>query len=110
MRRSTLLHFCSLIICHFVQCGATPKGAEAEDMIPQIIGYSSIPKQVKIIGRLGVPLGEEVVVIRGKWKYTTLDNDDSEVFGFVIESVNNATIKSPIRFACTDFAPVTPKG
>jgi hypothetical protein len=80
---------------------------------PVRVKVEDVPRRVKLLGRLGNSLGEDVVTIRGKWK----DSDKipeghakPEGFVFVVNSIDGKPVRVPITIPADTVTPIKSRG
>lgn len=76
-----------------------------DDKVSHTIKCSDIPQTVKLIGRLGVPLGEETVTIRGKWE-ACQDSKETDDLKFVVTKLNGKAVQIPIEIPSSSVEPL----
>lgn len=116
----TLVAASSSLVCLFSQAsllfvfgGAVAMGDEPADRVVQ---WCDIPSKVKVIGRFRAPLGEEVVVIRGKWQAKPevvkpyYDPAKTSEFVFAVTSLNGKLLDVPIEIPWNQVEPFKPRG
>ena len=86
-----------------------------ENSASHSIACSDIPRTVKLVGRFGVSLGEEVLTIRGRWKETPdekpYENTATKCnFHFVVSSINGKTIQKEIQVPWDCIEPLMTRG
>jgi len=96
------------LVCGILFFGLELNGTIPDDDVPRYVRYSDIPTKVKLVGRLGTRLGEEVVTIRGKWKQP--DNVKEDTFKFVVTMINGKEIPTPVEIPWTNIEPIGPQG
>jgi len=85
------------LVCASLLCVAFWGDAMGTGEAPLLVNCSDIPKKVKLIGRFGLPLGEKMIKIRGKWKERPSRKGDYDELVFFVYSVNGRTIKAPVE-------------
>jgi len=87
-----------------------------ENKDSQVVNCSDIPNKVKLIGRFGLPLGEETITIRGKWEKNPnaekpyYDPTKTSSFNFVVTSINGKAIQKTIEIPWQSVEPLCPRG
>ena len=115
MRSWIIIGIVALIAC-IILLIAVQRGNSLKDEGIRLVNCSDIPKIAKLIGRFGVPLGEKVVTIRGKWKCNpdaikpVLDPTKTSDFNFVVTSINGESIQSPIKVPWDFVEPISTHG
>ena len=83
--------------------GDTPDGNTA-----RVVKCCDIPTNVTLVGRLGTRLGQEVIIIRGKWKEP--ENTKEDEFKFVVTTVGGKEVRPPVEIPWTSIEPVALRG
>ena len=94
-----------VLVCVCLLSAVKWGGATDDGKVLHTVNCYDIPKTVKLIGRFGVPLGEEVVTIRGKWKEGPEPTKASD-FNFVVTTVNGKAIQTPIEIHWSSMEPL----
>jgi hypothetical protein len=100
------------LVCGLLFLVAKRGAVMGDEGIPSSVNASDIPKKVKLIGRLGVRLGEDVVTVRGKWRSSEGDptNEKSVNFSFVAASINGNVLRHPVELPLESVSPIMPRG
>jgi hypothetical protein len=104
-----------MLLCYIAACGDSvvhvPESAGEQSAVPKVERVNSldIPTKVKLAGRFGAALGEDVVTVRGKWKEER-QTSKSDGLAFVVSHVNGKGLKSPIAIPCESVDPFAPRG
>jgi hypothetical protein len=105
MRAWIVIGVVALLVCTGLIFIAKRGGAMDDSKDPRFVKCADIPKNVKLIGRLGFPLGEVVVTIRGKWK-DEIEPTKSSDFNFVVTSINGKTVQTRIEIPWDRMVPL----
>jgi len=88
---------------------AERSSAMRNEKVVLTVKCSDVPKNAKLIGSLGFPLGEEALTIRGSWKESAEPTKDG-AFKFVVTSINGKAIAPPIELSSSNVEPLKPRG